>query len=488
MYFSISSLLLCIVLSISPLFISGVAADGVSPYLPMKISPVLENEVERLATVAGIPNLTKPYSLATIYHYMSKVRRSHPRLYSRLNASLKSYERKFGLTQVSVSARVSDEHHAVPNARGTYSDSNLSANFRGQWQLADWFALYVGGNFTHYEDDALEEVYQASGSILSMGVDWAQLDIGYKDIWLSPFQGSAQLLSTNAQTMPSISLSNNLPIEFFGVRWNYHGFLAQMSKQDVRFNNDLSDKDKPLLAGLHLSIQPTDWWSLGASRVFQFGGGERSVGFGALARAFIDPRGADNTGSELSTDEESGNQMASIVSKINFDGSMPFTFALELAGEDTSNNKDYQLGNSAVTAGLYFPFFLSDNISVTYEYSDWQNAWYNNHLYTRGYVNEDFVAGHWAMQIQRDEDIDKASAGSSHFIKTQWQRNNDHIISAVVRMSEHEDAGSIVFKDAWELQLDYVIPWRTRIVTFGVYLGEDSLGENFSQVSFSVER
>lgn len=484
MSFSISTLSLCIVLSLSPLFVSDVVAGGVSPYLPMKISPVLENEVERLASIAGIPNLTKPYSLATIYHYMVKIRVSHPSLYSRLNASLKPYERHLGLTQLSVTARVSDYHHAMPNARGVYTDTNLSTSFRGQWQMTDWLAVYVGGNFTRYEDDALEEVYQASGSMLSMGVDWAQLDIGYKDIWLSPFQGSAQLLSTNGQTMPSISLSNNLPIEFFGVRWNYQGFVAQMSRQPVQFKNkEYSDKDKPLLAGFHLSMQPTDWWTIGASRVFQFGGGERPVGIGTLARAFVNPRGADN---DAAVDKESGNQIASLSSKINFDGQLPFTFALELAGEDTSNNKSYQLGNTAVTAGLYFPYFLSEDISFTYEYSDWQNAWYTNNVYKEGYVNDGFVVGHWAMQVQRERDT--TVAGTSHFIKAQWQQSNDHIISAVVRMSGHEDAGSVIFKDAWELQLDYVIPWRTRIVTFGVYVGEDSLGESFSQVSFTVER
>lgn len=463
---------------------AGVSASGVSPYLPLGISPILENEVERLASIAGIPNLTKPYSLATIYHYMEKIRDQHPRLYSRLNASLKPYESRFSLTHLSVTARASDDHHAMPNAGGTYSDSHLNGSLRGQWQMADWFAVYLGGSFTRYEGEGIENVYQASGSIISMGLDWAQLDIGYKEFWLSPFQGSAQLLSTQAQTMPSISLSNNLPIEFFGARWNYQGFLAQMSRQDVQFRDgEFSDKDKPLLAGIHLSIQPTDWWTIGASRVLQFGGGERPVSMGTLARAFYDPRGADN---DAEIDEESGNQIASISSKIHFDGSVPFSFALELAGEDTSNNKSYQLGNTAITAGLYFPYFLSDDISFTYEYSDWQNAWYDNNVYEKGYVNEGFVMGHWAMQEQRE--LGTTQPGTAHFIKTQWQRNNDHIVSVIVRLAEHEDTETIDFKDVWELQLDYVIPWRSRTVTFGVYMGQDSFGEDFSQISLSMER
>ncbi len=460
-------------------------ADGVSPYLPLGLSPILENEVERLASVSGIPNLTKPYSLATIFFYMEKIRDSHPRLYSRLNLSLKPHARRFALTHASAGVRVSDDEQAMPNAHGRRTNTHGYASFRGQWQAADWLAVYVGIDATAYQDGILDDSHSANGSTLSMGVEWAQLDIGYRDIWLSPFHGSAQLLSTNAEPMPSISLSNNLPIDFLGVRWHYQGFLSQMSRQLVtyRAGEEPSDKDKPLLAGFHLSMQPTPWWSIGASRVFQFGGGERPVSAGTLARAFVDPRGSDN---DASVDEESGNQIASVSSKINFDGDIPFSFALELAGEDTSNNKSYQLGNTALTAGLYFPYFMSENISFTFEYSDWQNAWYTNNVYDKGYVNDGFVLGHWAMQTQRE--LDLAVEGTSYFAKTQWQRANDHVVIATVRTAKHQDVAAYDFEERWELELDYVFPWRKRIVTMGAYLGTDDFGNDFSQFRMSIEK
>ena len=462
--------------------VSTVDAKGVSPYLPLNVSPLLDNEIERLATIAGAPNLTKPYSMATISLYLEKVRTAYPHLYSRLKASLRPYYKQRSLTQLSASVKASDDHRVMPNQRGTFSDSQMAISFRGQWAFNDNLALFAGGNFTYYTADDVDNLYQASGSLLSLGVDWAQLDIGYKDFWLSPFQGSAQLLSTNGQTMPSISLSNNLPIETFGVKWNYQTFVAEMSRQEVQFKaGEFSNKDKPLLAGLHFSFQPTSWWSVGATRVFQFGGGERDVSFSTLVKALVDPRGADN---DASIDEESGNQLASITSKINFDGRLPFSFTVELAGEDTSNNKAYQLGNTALTVGLFFPYFLSNDVSLTYEYSAWQNGWYVNNVYREGYTNDGFVLGNWAMQSQREAGT--ATEGVSHFLKTHWQRDNDDIVSAILRFSEHQDTNLVDYEDSWELQLDYSVPWSDNLMTFGAYFGQDNFGQSFTQINITV--
>lgn len=476
-----------IVKGISFIALSAIApqaiAGGVSPYLPVNVSPLLENEVARLATLSGMSNLSRPYSLATIFEHMEKIKDSHPRLYSRLKNSLRQYTQSSAITQLSVSARASQEHHPVANQRGTYTDSNLNISFRTQWQANDWLGVYLGGDLTHYQDSQIDSEFQPTGSLIALGTEWAQVDIGYKDIWLSPFQGSAQLLSTHAQTLPSISVSNNIQLNTLGVKWNYTAFLAQTSRQLVQFKPDeFSDKDKPLLAGLHFSIQPTDWWSLGVSRVFQFAGGDRPVSFGTLARAFFDPRGADN---DATVDQESGNQIAAISSKIDFDGSLPFSFTIELGGEDTSNNKAYQLGNTSLTAGLYFPYFFSEKLSLNYEYSDWQTGWYNNNVYSEGYVNDGFVAGHWAMQPQRE--MNTATPGSSHFVNLHWQLENDSVISTTIKTSELESTNSTLYSDAWELNLDYSIPWNSNIITLGVYLGEDNFGESFSQVNVKWE-
>ena len=45
---------------------------GVSPYLPLKLNPVFELEVERLVSLTGYPALKKPYHIATMVDYLDK--------------------------------------------------------------------------------------------------------------------------------------------------------------------------------------------------------------------------------------------------------------------------------------------------------------------------------------------------------------------------------------------------------------------------------
>ena len=475
----IKGLSVFVLLFISPITYSG----GVSPYLSVNLSPLLENEVERLTAISGMSNLSRPYSLASILNHMNKVRESHPQLYRRLKKALKPYIRAHSITQLSASARVSQDHHVTANQRGNYTDSHFNVSFRSQLKINNWLGVFIGGDLTQYKDHQLDSEIQASGSMIAIGTDWAQIDIGYKDIWLSPFKGSAQLLSTQAKTMPSISLSNNLQLETFGVKWNYNMFLAQMSRQQVQFKpGEFSNKDKPLLSGMHLNFQLSDRVSIGASRVFQFGGGERSLSENKLVKAFFDLSGTDN---EAAVEQGSGNQIMALSSKINFNGSLPFSLTVELAGEETSSTKAWQLGNTALTAGLYFPYLFTDNLSFNYEYSSWQIDGYSNDVYQDGYVNDGVVLGHWAMQPQRE--LKTATPGNTHFLQMYWQFNSNDIFSTTLRTAHLQSTTQVNYSDAWELKLDYSTSWHSHIVTMGIYLGQDSFGENFSQLNLSWE-
>lgn len=464
-------------------------AGGVAPYLPVNISPILENEVERLATLAGIPNLTKPYNLATIYEYLERIKYSHPDLYGRLNDALEPYSAHIGFTHLAASVGHADREEnaeplALPNSYGIDSDIDAVARARLHWQINDSAAIYLGAQLAYNPDEANGEA-QASGSYLAFGTSWAQLNIGYQEYWWSPMQGSAQILSTQAKTFPSISLSNNLPIELFGMRWNYATFIGQTSKQNVRYKGEWSNDDKPYLLGAHLSVQPTPWWTIGASRTLQFGGGKRPVSLSTLFEAFVDASSADNTNDTTTTDTENGNQMAAIQSKMNFDGAIPFSVSVELAGEDTSKSKNYQLGNTSIGVGVYFPYFIHRSLSLNYEYSEWQRAWYAHHLYEQGYVNEGMVMGHWAMQAQRE--LGLARPGSSQFLRLLWQTPWDHMLLASIRTSEHENPtvaneNTVLLDKAQFLELEYTIPIDSRAITIGSYIGEDNFGFDITQL------
>lgn len=457
-------------------------AGGVSPYLPINVSPLLEKEVERLAVVAGMPSLRKPYSLASIYAYMDKIKNTHHALHGRLSLALQPYSAHAAVTHASITIADSDSDLDIPNSRGENTSFNSMAQLRAQWQIADWYGVYVGAQIS-------DNVEQPAGSHIALGTDWAQLNIGYRDYWWSPMQGSAQVLSTQAQTFPSVSLSNSLPIEFLGMHWSYEGFVARTSRQLVQYEGEWSDKEKPYLLGAHLSVQPTDWFSLGVSRVMQFGGGRRPVSAGKLINAFFDPGDGDNALGENGVDEESGNQIAALQSKIIFDGAVPFSFSLEFAGEDTSKSQNHLLGNSAINAGLFFPYFFSDSLSLTYEYSDWQDAWYGHHIYRYGgYVNEGVVMGHWAMQAQRENNT--MWEGNSHYMDLTWQTPWDHVLELIVRTSHHYSASAEIagnnsnfYDDASYYELRYNLPTRSHTITVGAFWGQDNFGEDFAQFS-----
>src|SRR6202043_357344 len=99
---------------------------------------------------------------------------------------------------------------------------------------------------------AYQGKWAATGTLISAGWDWAQLDIGYRDHWWSPMTDSAMLISTEAATMPSITLSNSRPLSRrLGLQ--YEIFVAQMSRTDgIVLTNGQRTKGNPKFSGLHL--------------------------------------------------------------------------------------------------------------------------------------------------------------------------------------------------------------------------------------------
>jgi len=205
------------------------------------------------------------------------------------------------------------------------------------WQPDDYVLLNGGG--VAYDGDATP-----TGTVISIGNEYFQVDTGYRDHWLSPFTDSAMVLSTEAATMPSITVSNYTPISRVGLR--YEVFMAQMSESSrIAFGNGYTTGN-PRLFGVSVSIEPFPGWSLGANRIMQYGGGERSDSIGDLFNAFFNPSSNDNTiNGNL---DEFGNQVASLTSRFVFPGPVPFAVYFEYAGEDTSTLSNLRLGNTSL--------------------------------------------------------------------------------------------------------------------------------------------
>jgi len=101
------------------------------------------------------------------------------------------------------------------------ADSSYELSAQVYWQPAD--NLVVAGGMLAYDGEV-----NPTGTILSFGTEHVQIDVGYRDHWFSPMTDSSMLIGVEAQTMPSLTLSNYTPLTGWGFR--YEIFLAQMSK------------------------------------------------------------------------------------------------------------------------------------------------------------------------------------------------------------------------------------------------------------------
>src|SRR6202023_2115188 len=188
----------------------------------------------------------------------------------------------------------------VPNEHGLPVKSDWELSAQGYVQPNDYVLLSAGG--VAYKGRSVP-----TGSMLSLGFNWAQLDIGYRDHWLSPATDSSMLMSTEAPTTPSVTLSNYEPLTRLGFQ--YELFLTRLSQpggNNIQYNGVLSS-GSPRLFGTQISIEPFPGWSLGINRLLEYGGGSGLPGSARfLLRDFFQPSGGS---------ENQGNQQASDISR-----------------------------------------------------------------------------------------------------------------------------------------------------------------------------
>jgi len=445
-------------------------ARGASPYLPLNLSPEIERQIERVLILADRPVLSRPIAAATVLDALPQACKVDRELCRRVRTYLNRYMRTVTLDQAGVEVSASDGATVpLPNQRGLTSDSSWLVSAQGHWQINDYAILSLGG--VAHGDEAV-----ASGSMLSLGFEYAQLDVGFREHWLSPFTTSSMLLSTEAKTMPSVTLSNYMPITRLGLQ--YEVFLAEMSHSDRIVYQDGFTQGNPRLAGLRVAIEPVPGWSLAANRVLQFGGGARGgTSFGDFFDALFKPSQYDNVDS--ASRSQFGNQVASFTSRFIFPGSTPFSVYFEYAGEDTSYSTNYRLGNSALSIGISFPR-LWQRFDLTYEASEWQNAWYAHGVYHDGLANHGRVIGHWGADQRRFND---AVGAQSHLVRVGWEPSFGGLLQLRARTLANEDYSGVDYRRAYDLTVDYSWPIRGFTVGAEIMSGRDVYGESFSRIA-----
>ena len=445
------------------------------------MEPLLELDLQRLATIAKLPLLTRPYHAATVNRYLKTIIDSHPTLYRRINTDLKRYKKTAALTHASVQINYANkENILLANQRGQMADASFQVSFSGFWQANQYLIINAGA--LYYENGE----YLSNNSFVSFGVDVFQIDIGYREHWLSPFQEGSVLLSTQAKPPLSVTISNSKLMTDFNIK--YEMSIGLLDEQD----NIQFDKDKPPVSGepalltMHLSAQPFDWWTIGFNRTLIFVGGEESISLGDIWDAIIDPVNSDNCGGDGTSlqdcSQEFGNQQASITNKFDLNWfDLPFSLYYEYAGEDTNNYTNYKLANLANSFGLFLPY-IGDSLSLNMEFTTFQSAWYTHHIYGEGYSNDGVKMGHWWGSMKVPNDSVGGEAGSVRF---DWQYTGDSQISFLYRTTSFNQSSFADYQQSHELEMKYHKVIESSLLTLKLYLGSSNLGENFVQSGIS---
>jgi Capsule assembly protein Wzi len=450
---------------------SNASARGVSPYLPLKQSPEIERKIERLLILAGEPVLTRPIAAATVIDALTIACDRDAALCADVRRYLSGWTRTAGIGYASLGLGAgAGADTTLPNRHGMTSQSDYELAAGVYFQPGDRF-LVTGGV------DAYEGEATPTGTLVSMGQEYFQLDVGYRDHWWSPFTDSAMTIGTQATTFPSVTISNYTPLSRW--RFRYEAFVGEMSESAGIVLNGGTTTGNPRLAGLHLSIEPFRGWSLGVSRLLQYGGGGRPDGLRDLVDAFFNPSSKDNASAPGG--DEFGNQVAAFSSRFVVDAPLPFAVYFEYAGEDTSTLSNLRLGNASLSAGIDFPS-VWNRFALTFEVSEWQNSWYEHHIYRDGLRNEGHVLGHWGADWRQAGDGDGVGA-RSWLARLGWSAKRGGLVDLSFRTLANADYSSVDYDRGRQLDVRYSRPWSEFFVGGELVAGRDVFGESYSRVS-----
>lgn len=453
---------------------SNAFASGVSPYLPLHMSAEIERQIERVLILAGKPAMTRPIAAATVIDALPAACKVDEALCRRVRPYLDRYTEALGLSDASAEVAASDGAViALGNARGMTSDSAWRVSGQGYWQPNPYVFVSLGG--VAYEDETV-----ASGSVLSLGFEYAQLDVGYREHWFSPFSEHAMLISTQAKTLPSVTLSNYAPMTRLGLR--YEVFLAEMEHSDRIVVTGGFTSGKPRLAGLHLAIEPAPGWSLAANRLAQFGGGERGGrSFTDFIDALVDPEEFDERGN-VSLSGEFGNQLAAWTSQFVFPGPVPFAAYLEYAGEDRAYEGNYRsFSNASLSIGMTFPK-LWQRFDLTYEASEWQNSWYVHSIYRDGLTDDGHVLGHWGADARL---AGHGIGAQAHLLRMGWEPTWGGLLQVRARTIANEKfplrSPPINYERGYDVAVSYSRAVNGFTAGAQAMAGRDVFGESFAR-------
>jgi hypothetical protein len=450
-------------------------AGGVTAYLPMNLEPEIERQIERVLILADEPILKRPFSVELVKLALPQACQVDKPLCTRVGKYLERYSRDYAVSHASATGSVAHSKDGVvlPNQHGMPVDSKYELSVIAYVQPIDYFLLSAGAI-------AYSGRTEPTGSMASLGTNWAQLDVGYRDHWFSPMTDSGSLTTTEAPTTPSVTLSNYEPLTRMGFQYEF--FLTRLSSQPILFNGNHGVGD-PRLFGAQLSVEPFSGWSLGVNRLLEYGGGAGlPSSAGTLLRNFFSPSGKAQT---------QGNQQASYISRFIVPSKVPFAVYFQYAGEDNSDGGSYLLGNPATSAGIDFPRIFR-YFDATYEISEWSNIWYVHNIFLNGMTNDHLVLGNWGADQRNFND---GVGARSQMLRVGWEPPFGGYMEARVRTLQNQTyyggdnrtfvptPGAFPYHHYYDFTLRYSRPWNGVVVGAEALGGRDVDGNGFSRFS-----
>jgi len=363
----------------------------------------------------------------------------------------------------------------IPNRYGQTEHSQWQVAGAGFVQPSDYVLINLGG--VGYDGRQ-----KATGSFISLGFDWAQLDLGYRDHWWSPMTDSAMLASTESPSSPGATLSNYRPLTRLG--WQYEVFIERLSYTDdilLKLPEGGVTAGHPKFFGARLGIDPANsGWSLAANRIMMFGGGAAGgQTFSDLLKAFFNPSTAISSSSGKPV---LGKQEASITSRFIYPGRIPFSLYFEYAGNDTSGSH-LSFSRTNLSVGLQFPRL--GPFDLTYEFSEWQPTWYvkppttSEYGYGDGITNYLLSTGHWFGDQRLFGD---AVGGQSNMVRVGLEPPRiGGRLELTLRSLENQP--STGYEHEYMGTLMYSYPLKDYIVGSQVDHGRDVFGAHYTRVS-----
>jgi len=372
-------------------------ASGTSPYLPLNLSPEIERQVERVLVLGGRPLLTRPIPVATVLEALPAACKRDHVLCRRVRNYLNRYFGQAGITDASIEvAAASHSTTTQPNERGERLDAPVDGSFVAFFRPYDHLLLTAGAvGYAGTDGRVIPE-----GTLLSLGNEYLQIDAGWRSQWFSPLTDSSMLISTEAPTMPSITVSNQTPIGSIG--FDYQFFYARMSHSNHILWEGEQRSGSPKMTGAHIGIEPVRGWSFSGNAVWQFGGGGRPGSLGSYFKHLFQATSFGSS-SNPNFDQRFSNRAVSLTSAYTFPTRTPFEAYVEYSGRDTFHGELYRFRETGLSAGLHFPELLG-RFDLTVEASEWQNAWYTDYVWLDGMTVDGYVTGNWGADWRTPQD------------------------------------------------------------------------------------